>query len=301
MGEYSKRVGEVGESVVAEFLELIGWHQPMRNIDIESIDLEFRKRSNGLDGYFHYVNPMISNTIENVLYSCKYSGEPYPTSQLVKMFKEYYFELSKVIESFKKSQLKQSTLSLHDNIDSSFDRGILFWLNNSGQDDNDLLSKLSRIELTPETNHDGIFLVDNSRIEFIYDSINFALLNYRDYDVDFMYFNNGLNNAECNLRNGKIMPIQYINSSVLPLRANKGTETIIMIFTIDKFSSDELAKYMGIAKNIGCNAQGKTLIGFPDYLETKHLPDVNRIKNSLKDPSFTSNLLVVNYNNNLLR
>ena len=31
MGEYSKRVGEVGESVVTEFLSLIGWKDPMRN------------------------------------------------------------------------------------------------------------------------------------------------------------------------------------------------------------------------------------------------------------------------------
>ena len=82
MGEYSKRVGEVGEYVVTEFLSLIGWKDPMRNNDIASVDPEFRKYTNGIDGYYHYLSPMISNTIENVLYSCKYGNDPYPVCQI---------------------------------------------------------------------------------------------------------------------------------------------------------------------------------------------------------------------------
>lgn len=301
MGEYSKRVGEVGESVVADFLKLIGWENPLRNDDIVSIDTEFRKRTNGIDGYFHYINPMVSSTIENIIYSSKYSTEPYPLTQVVKQFKERYLELAKAIESFKKSELKQNTVNLHQNINTHFDQGILFWLNNSGTGDNDLISKLSRIELNTGVNHDGIFLVDNKRIEFIYDSICFAQLKYRYHDIDFIYFNNGLNNDDRNPRNGKIMPVQYINSSIIPLRASKDNETVIIINVIDNFDKDDLMKYMGIAKNIGCNAQGATLICFPDYSETEHLPTVNNIKQIFNDTSFTSQLEITNYNNPILR
>jgi len=67
MGEYSKLVGDIGEKVVADFLKIIGWNDPQRNFDLSSIDTEHRKYSNGLDGYFHYLSPMISNTIENIL------------------------------------------------------------------------------------------------------------------------------------------------------------------------------------------------------------------------------------------
>lgn len=301
MGEYSKRVGEVGENVVADFLKLIGWENPLRNDDIESLDTNFRKRTNGIDGYFHYINPMVSGTIENIIYSSKYSTDPYPISQLVAQFKERYLELAKAIESFKKSELKQRTINLHQNIDTHFDRGILFWLNNSTLGENDLISRLSRIELNTGVNHDGILLVDNKRIEFIYDSICYAQLKYRHYEVDFVYFNNGLNNDDRNPRNGKIMPVQYINSSILPLRASKENETTIIINAIDNFDRDDLMKYMGIAKNIGCNAQGATLICFPDYSETEHLPTVNNIKQIFNDASFTSELEVVNYNNPILR
>lgn len=301
MGEYSKRIGEVGENVVADFLKLIGWENPLRNDDIESIDTDFRKRTNGIDGYFHYINPMVSGTIENIIYSSKYSTDPYPISQVVTQFKERYLELSKAIESFKKSELKQRTINLHQSIDTCFDRGILFWLNNSTLGENDLISRLSRIELNTGVNHDGILLVDNKRIAFIYDSICFAHFKYRHHEVDFVYFNNGLNNDDRNPRNGKIMPVQYINSSILPLRASKANETTIIINAIDRFDRDDLMKYMGIAKNIGCNAQGATLICFPDYSETDHLPTVNNIKQIFNDASFTSQLEVVNYNNPILR
>lgn len=301
MGEYSKRVGEVGEVVVADFLKLIGWNNPMRNDDIASIDTEFRKHTNGIDGYYHYISPMISNTIENVLYSCKYSHEPYKITDIIPTFKKHYTELAKAIESFKKSELKQNTVNFHENIDSHFDRGILFWLNNSGKGEKDIINRLDKVELTTDVNHDGIFLVDNKRIEFIYDALNYALLKYRDYEIDFIYFTNGLNNDERNPRNGKIMPIQYINTSILPLRVSKEDKTIVMIFAIDSFEKDDLMKYMGIAKNIGCNTQGATIICFPDYLETEHLPIVNNIKQIFNDSSFTVNLSIENYNNPILR
>lgn len=301
MGEYSKRVGEIGESVVAEFLSLIGWKDPMRNHDIASVDPDFRKYTNGIDGYYHYLSPMISNTIENVLYSCKYSSDSYPVSQIIPLFKERYTELAKAIESFKKSELKQQTVNKHEKIDNHFDRGVLFWLNNSGKGEQSIINRLEKIELNTGVNHDGIFLVDNKRIEFIYDAICFALLKFRDYDIDFIYFNNGLNNDERNLRNGKTMPVQYINSSILPLRISKADKTIVIIFTIEGFDKDDLMKYMGIAKNIGCNSQGSTIICFPDYLEAEHQPAVNNIKQIFNDPSFTTNLTVANYNNSILR
>jgi len=304
MGEFSKRIGDVGESVVTDFLKLIGWFDPQRNFDLSSIDTEHRKYTNGLDGYYHYLSPMISNTIENVLYSCKYSTDPYPASQVVKIFKDHYTGLAKTIESFRKSELKQQTISLHENIDTFFDRGVLFWLNNSGTGENDLISRLNKIDLTTGIGHDGIFLVDNKRFQFIGESIRYAQNNFTKgdgYDIDFIYFNNGLNNDERNIRNGKIMPVQYINASVLPMRAYRNNETTVLIFSIDNFDKVDLMKYIGIAKNIGCNVQGATQICFPDYLETEHLPEVNNIKQIFNDPSFTVNLTVANFHNPNLR
>lgn len=109
------------------------------------------------------------------------------------------------------------------------------------------------------------------------------------------------NYDETCIRNGKIMPVQYINSSIIPLRAYKSGETVIILCTIEGFDKAELMKLMGVAKNIGWNSQGGTLICFPDYKEIDHGPQVEVIKNAFNDASFTSNLNVANYNNSILR
>ena len=51
MGEFSKRIGDVGEDIVLDFLALIGWINPVRNFDIQSIDPEkHEKYSHGKNG-----------------------------------------------------------------------------------------------------------------------------------------------------------------------------------------------------------------------------------------------------------
>ncbi len=302
MGEYSKRIGDVGEDVVSDFLKLIGWEAPSRNFDFPSINPEKHRRGvHSIDSHFHYLSPMISNTIENILISSKYSTNAYPTSPSAK-FKEHYFDLAVAVESFKRSTILQETLALYPTVDGHFVRGLLFWLNNnSNSHSDDLYLKLSNIELPKEINHDGILLVDNKRIEFIYDTISYALLLDRAAKVDFIYFLTGLNNQDYNLRNGPILPVQYITTGILPLRIqNSNGETTVMISTIDPFDKNELIKLMGVAKNIGCNVQVNTIICFPNYLETEHLPIVNNVAMTY-DSSFSSRLKVTNFSNPLLR
>jgi len=302
MGEFSKRLGDTGEKVIVEFLKTIGWFDPQRNIDIVSIDEEHRKKTNGLDGLFHYVNPMISNSIVVVHYSSKYSKKPYPSS-LIKDFKEHYTDLVKTIESYKKSEQNQELQTYSDNIDTYFYRGILFWLNNSESESDDLISRLNKIELNTGVVHDGVFLVDNKRILFIYDAMNYMKLNFSnsEYKVEFIYFLSGLNAGDGNLRSGKILPIEYMNGSILPIIARKGNETTVVLFSIDSFSKDDLLKLFGIANTIGNNTQGSTVLCFYDYKESEHLPLVENAKQSFGNSDFTKNLKVDRFPYGLLK
>jgi hypothetical protein len=172
MGEFSKRIGEIGEDNVIEFLALIGWHKPVQNFDIPSIDPEKHgKNTHGIDAYFHYQSPMITRTLENVLISVKYSKDKYPNSPTEK-FKEHYRDLGMAIESFKKSELRSTTINNRSDYENVFDRGIIFWLNNVDDDSQEILLKLFKIEAPKDYNHDGIFLVDNKKIEFIFKGIS---------------------------------------------------------------------------------------------------------------------------------
>ena len=99
MGETSKRIGEKGEEIVEKFLNRRGWDEIITNEDIESYDKEFRKKTNGMDGFFYYKNPFIDNCLVNVLYSVKYSSQSYVKSKIIPDFKSHALDLSKLIES----------------------------------------------------------------------------------------------------------------------------------------------------------------------------------------------------------
>ena len=175
MGEKSKRTGDIGENIVQNFLNTIGWKNPMANFDITSAFPEKHgKKTNGIDFYYSYRSPMIANTLDNVIISSKFSGEAYKLSDLVKTFKDYYTDLAMAIESFKHSDIRNNTINNQHKIDNTYDRGVLFWLNNVQENDEDLFLRLQSIDVPKGYNHDGIYLVDNKRIDFIFAAMSFA-------------------------------------------------------------------------------------------------------------------------------
>ena len=299
MGEFSKRIGEIGEEIVLEFLALIGWHNPVRNFDIPSTDPDKHgKQSHGIDAYINYKSPMISRTLENILISVKYSNNKYPNAPVAK-FKEHYRDLGMAIESFKKSEIRNKTINSRSGFESTFDRGIIFWLNNVEDDTQDILQKLSKLEVPKDFNHDGIFLVDNKKIEFFFNAIAFVKRKFPNKPIQFTYFNTGLNSDNDTAKNGIIMPVQYLASNILPIRVQNETDKYILILcSRENFEEEELIKLIGLAKNITANYQSNTIIAFPDYNRLQHEQLVDSAKLNVEESSITSSLSIENYNSN---
>ncbi len=299
MGEFSKRIGEIGEEIVIEFLTLIGWHEPNRNFDIPSIDPEKHgKNTHGIDAYFHYQSPVISRTLENILISIKFSKDKYPNAP-VRKFKEHYNDLGMAIESFKKSDLRSKNINNRSDFEFVFDRGIIFWLNNVDDDSQDLLQKLYSLEAPKDFNHDGIFLVDNKKIEFFFNAIEFVNRKFPNKTIQFTYFNTGLNSDNTAPKNGTIMPIQYLASNILPIRVQTDIDKkTLIICSREKFEEDELIKLIGLAKNITADYQSSTIIAFPDYNKLKHEQLVASAKLIFEEASFTNLISVENFNPN---
>ncbi|MGZ8890878.1 MAG: GapS4a family protein [Nitrososphaeraceae archaeon] len=298
MGEFSKRIGEIGEEIVIEFLALIGWHHPNRNFDIPSIDPEKHgKNTHGIDAYFHYQSPVITRTLENILISVKFSKDKYPNAPVNK-FKAHYNDLGMAIESFKKSDLRSKTINNRSDFEFVFDRGIIFWLNNV-DDSQDLLQKLFNLEAPKDFNHDGIFLVDNKKIEFFFNAIEFVNRKFLNKTIQFTYFNTGLNSDNTAYKNGSIMPVQYLASNILPIRVQTDADKYTLILcSRENFEEDELIKLIGLAKNITANYQSSTIIAFPDYNRLKHEQLVASAKLIFEEASFTNSLSVENFNPN---
>jgi len=299
MGEFSKRIGDVGEEIVVDFLALVGWHQLVRNFDIPSIDPEkHEKNTHGIDGYFHYKSPMISRTLENILISVKYSKDKYPNAPVEK-FKSYYRDLGMAIESFKKSEIRAKTINNRSDFEATFDRGVIFWLNNVDDDSVNILEKLSKLEAPKDFNHDGIFLVDNKKVEFFFKAIEFAKRKYPGKEIQFTYFSTGLNNDNETPKNGSIMPIQYLGSNILPMRVQTDAEkSTLILCSRENFEEEELIKLIGLAKNITANYQSNTIIAFPDYNRLQHEQLVDSAKLILEESSFTNTLSAENFNPN---
>jgi hypothetical protein len=298
MGEYSKRIGEIGEEIITDFLKVIGWSNPRLNFDIPSVNPDKHgKKTNGIDGYFHYKSPMISDTIENIIFSVKFSNDKYRNNP-VTQFKDHYKDLAMAIESFKKSEIRNSALNSHSNVESVFDRGILFWINNQVDDKINLSHRLLKIDIPKDFTHDGIILMDNLRMEFIFDSINYVQNKYQDSDIQYTYFTTGMNNDDTNKRSGNILPVQYLTSNILPFRVhnNATNEVTLVLCTNDNFENDELMKLMGLSKNIGNNLQTKTHILFPDYNKSNHEQIVETVKQAFNDSTFVSALTIGNFN-----
>lgn len=303
MGEKSKRTGEIGESIVQEFLKIIGWSNVMPKFDIPSaFPDKHGKKTNGIDFYFSYRSPMISNTLDNVIISSKFSGEAYKLTKLGKDFKEYFIDLAMAIESFKYSEIRTNTINSHQKIENTYDKGVLFWFNNVADNTDDLILRLQSSDIPKGFNHDGISLVDNKRMDFVFDVMSFADKVFKNGKVEFVYFQTGQNGDDESLKNGSIMPIQYINSNILPLRIenlDNLKEIAIIICTSDPFNENDLEKLMGLVKNISNNLHSKAIIAFNDYNVVQHAQLVELKKQQFNDPSFTSNLEVSNYNNQI--
>lgn len=172
-------------------------------------------------------------------------------------------------------------------------------MNNVDDDSVDVLEKLSKLEAPKDFNHDGIFLVDNKKIEFFFKAIEFAKRKYPGKEIQFTYFSTGLNNDNETPKNGSIMPVQYLGSNILPMRVQTDADkSTLILCSRENFEEEELIKLIGLSKNITANYQSNTIIAFPDYNRVQHEQLVDSAKLIVEESSFTNTLLVENFNPN---
>lgn len=295
MGEFSKRIGENGEDIVKNFLTMVGWGT-LNNFDIPSIDPgKHGKKNHGIDGYFHYKSPLISNTLENVLISVKFSTKKY-LNHPVRDFKNHYKDLAMAIESFKKSGLRDSSMNNYSGLDKAFDRGLLFWIHNDVDGYDNVIENLTKLQLPNDYNHDGIIVIDNNKMEFFFNSIEYVKNKFRLEKVDFTYFNTSLNSDNTLPKNGKKIPVQYLASGIIPIMVHQNNEKSIVLCCQEEFDENVLLKLIGLIKNITADFQSKGVIAFPNFNTTKHEQVVDEVKMKFEDLTLINDLEVENFN-----
>jgi hypothetical protein len=305
MGEWSKTVGEFGEQTVANFLKIIGWTNAPSNLEIRCLNPESHSDSgsrstHGIDFNFSYKSPLIDGVLKNVCVSVKYTSNKYPSSPS-STFKAYFQDLVYAIECFANSEMKRNITSHHTGVESIEDVGVIFWLSNDVGTYDDMISKVAGIQTLTSNKVNSILLVDNKRIEFIYSAIRFAKYKFPNHEIDFFYPSTGKNIIPTTKQSyGKILPVEYINASIIPIRIENMTSgnVHLLLFTIDLFSTMDLKRLIGLSQELCGSWTSSVYITFPDYDELLHKNEVRIVQSSFENKQIVKNLLVDSYKDN---
>ncbi len=282
MGEKSKEIGEKGEKLVNEILSLIGWSvlQNNESIDCLAPDKHISKNAqkprstHGIDVFYSDKSNLEDYTLENVVVSVKYTSKPYPSAPS-STFKEHLKDLAQTIECFMKSNLRAKNNEDFEmsGIRKANDTGVLFWLSNHKDSDQDVISKIANINLDKSLNFSTIHVVDNSRASFIYSSIKFIQDNFNNYEYFFHYAFSAANYTDPEIQKfGKVLPVEYLSSNLLPFRLiDKSTKKIsFCVASRDEFSEEAIKRLVHLASDVSQDFTGEFFFLFPDYDPIEH-------------------------------
>lgn len=305
MGEWSKKIGEYGENIVEKFFSIIGWNDLSKGFDIPCFNETHKnqegnkRKTHGVDFAYSYMSPLVSGQLNSVLISAKYKTTKYPNNP-TQQFKEYINDLIIALECYDLSEMKTNTISGFLSSAIS-DIGILIWLNNNPESDDDLIHSVSNMRPIDTNTNKSIFILDNRRVAFILEVMKFVKTMSDKYYYSFYYQNTGKNiNPTIRENDGNILPIEYLNSSILPIKLvnkNNDKEKCLIIATIDNFEEDDLMRLIGLSYDISTDLVGEVIIAFPDFDEINHDLIVSRTKQKFQTRDFTRNVKVVNFMN----
>lgn len=309
MGEKSKKIGEIGENIVENFFQLIGWNNSLQgqNLNCKKPQKHARKDSksqtretHGIDFLYCYKSPLESSTIENIIISVKHTENAYETNPKT-TFKKHVEDLVHTLECFKNSELKKQQLELFGRVKRNRDVGVLFWLSSNDNTYEDVIEKVSNIKLEPEWNFESLHVVDNKRIQFIYDTITFFKKESLIGNLNFYYPETSLSYVDQTIpRSGKICPVEFLTSPVLPLivkAENTNQQDTFCLSTIEPFDQDSLRRLIKAAIEYTQDISCKYLFLFPNYTPSHHNEAVKKAATGF-DKSLESRIDVKNYHAN---
>lgn len=275
MGEWSKSIGEKGEDIVKfVFEDILNFNSLIENESINCIKRTkhkdkksmFDRTTHGIDGLIYYQSPLEDYSLDIGLISSKYVGNEYPKSP-VSLFKAHLRDLAQSIECFNQSKLKNNINQNFIGINKTEVFGILVWLSNTSDLNFDLVSKVDNILIDSDLLFDKIIFLDNNKINFLYESIFRNKEVFGAAKVDFVYHSSGLNLLTSqNKYYGKIFPLNYLYSDIIPLRIENNNKITLSIFINDDYQEEQLSQILHFAKSFDhLNAVNKVSIKYRSY------------------------------------
>ncbi|MGA6107141.1 GapS4a family protein [Pseudomonas solani] len=301
MGERSKKLGDHGEDIVASLLELIGWKSPLKGIDLSCFkpsthgSAESPRRSHGVDFVFSSQSQLEDQTLNHTLISSKFTAAPYPSNPS-NTFKEHFTDLAIAIECFKKSEVRRRVNSSYQGIMTDSISGALFWLSGNSEPDAEIVSKIANSRNIDDFSYGTIYVIDNYRAKFLFDTINFANGKYGKENVRFNYPYTGKNNdTTSRVTSGPILPPEYLNSGLIPFHTVKDNQKHLLVCCQDLLDEISLNRLIGFSMLVALEYPNKIILAFPDYDFVKHDEMISTAKLSLSDKNFAQCIEVTSF------
>lgn len=303
-GDKAKSSGEYGERIVASLLELIGWKEAKDAIKIPCVKNENHKRDtseksiqHGADYLYQYKCPLRDSKRHDILISVKCrDGYPVKESTTINKFKEFLTELAYAIECYPASEEYKTKIS---GTTKRVTSGLIFWIDrgrDDGREYESVIDKISGFYLKEECKYETISLVDNKRVQFIYEIMSFVNNKYGKDNVQFYYISTGLNNASLDrLYTGNVLPFEYINANVIPLAIKENENDILFLAVNEQFDEESLKRLIGLSQELTNTWAAKIVIGFPDYNSFEHSNAVKNAKRVFQDMRLVEKVSVITY------
>lgn len=307
MGELSKKIGDKGELLVKNFLNVLGWsdlpecEQISCNHPGKHANTSKSRTTHGVDLFYSSRSNLQDFTLDNVVISVKYSSKPYPAAPSAK-FKEHLKDLAQQMECFISSNFRADSNETYElsGINSVNDTGILLWLNNDKKSDQDVVSKICNISLDKDLVFSSIQVVDNARASFIYDSISFVRNTFKDCEVFFHYSFSSVNFKDPAIEKyGKRFPVEYMTSNLIPFRIINGVnkENKFCLVVREEFSEECISRLFSLSSDISLEFSSDFVFVFPDYDVLEHEMIVKRAKQAILSRNSNISISVMSYSN----
>lgn len=301
MGEWSKKIGEHGENVVESLLYLIGWKAPLKGTDIDCVKPKAHsltggpRRTHGADFIFSCLSPLEDGVLKHMIISSKFSSASYPTSPAT-LFKDHFLDLATTVECFNRSTVKKSINASYPNASTQTIAGVLFWLSGKSDAETDIVSQVAGSRKLDDVNYGTIYVVDNCRASFLFDSINYVRSAFGAEHVSFLYPSTGKNVSPIRrLISGSILPPEYLNSGVIPFFVQKAGEKHLVICCQDPFSEEAVKRMIGFSMEIALVFPQKVTLAFPDYSFVEHQEAASIAKLAISDKEFADIVAIESY------
>ncbi|MHA3046414.1 hypothetical protein JSO59_003470 [Riemerella anatipestifer] len=259
-----------------------------KELSIKILAQKKNKTTHGIDGLITYKSPLEDSTLDIGVISSKFIGGEYPKYPSTN-FKSHIKDLSSTLECFNYSREKSNINQNFTGVNKTDIFGILVWLSNTSPINFDLAPIVSNIQISSDLIFDKIILLDNNKVNFLYESIYRTKENFGISNVDFVYHNSGLNYTSIQENSfGKIFPLNYLYSDIIPLRIENGQDIELRIFINDDYFEEQFAQILTFAKHFDhLNSIAKTILYFKTY---DSLINDNSIKQTLSNfPTYVLN------------